>query len=67
MKLNNEVYDILKFIVTTALPAFTTFSGVVGVQLGYDMTTPVVILTALDTFLGALIGLSSISYKKENE
>lgn len=67
MKLNNEVYDILKFIVTTALPAVTTFAGVVGVQLGYDMTTPIVILTALDTFLGALIGLSSISYKKENE
>lgn len=67
MKLNNEVYDILKFIVTTALPAFTTFAGVVGVQLGYDMTTPIVILTAFNTFLGTILGISSISYKKENE
>ena len=67
MKLNNEVYDILKFIVTTALPAFTTFAGVVGVQLGYDMTTTIVVLTAFNTLLGTLIGISSIKYNKENE
>lgn len=67
MKLSNRIYDMLKFIATTAMPAFITFVGVVGVQLGYDMTTPIVILTAANTFLGTLIGVSSISYKKENE
>ena len=67
MKLNNNFYDISKFIATTALPAFITFVGVVGVQLGYDMTTPIVILTAFNTFLGTVLGISSISYKKENE
>lgn len=67
MKLNNNVYDTLKFIATTALPAFITFAGIVGVQLGYEMTTPVVILTAFNTFLGTLLGLSNIAYKKENE
>lgn len=67
MKLNNNFYDIAKFTATTALPAFITFVGVVGVQLGYDMTTPIVILTAFNTFLGTVLGISSITYKKENK
>lgn len=46
MKLTNKNYDTLKFIAIVILPAFTTFIGTVGSQLGYDMTTPVVILTA---------------------
>lgn len=67
MKLNDNVYDMLKFIATTALPAFITFIGVVGVQLGYDMTTPVVVLTAFNTFLGTVLGISNITYKKDKE
>lgn len=67
MKLNDNVYDMLKFIATTALPAFITFIGVVGVQLGYEMTTPVVVLTAFNTFLGTVLGISNITYKKDKE
>lgn len=66
MKLSNNVYDILKYIVLIALPAFITFANIVGVQLGYDMTTTIVVLTAFNTFLGTLIGISSIKYNKEN-
>ena len=67
MKLSNNVYDILKYIVLIALPAFITFANIVGVQLGYEMTTIIVVLTAFNTFLGTLIGISSIKYNKENE
>lgn len=67
MKLPNQVYDILKYIVLIALPAVITFTNIVGVQLGYDMTTTIVILTAFNTLLGTLIGISSIKYNKENE
>lgn len=67
MKLPNQVYDVLKYIVLIALPAVTTFVSVVGVQLGHDMTTTIVILTAFNTLLGTLIGISSIKYNKENE
>ncbi len=67
MKLPNNVYDVLKYIVLIALPAFITFANIVGVQLGYDMTTIIVVLTAFNTFLGTLIGISSIKYNKENE
>jgi len=67
MKLSNNVYDVLKYIVLIALPAFITFTNIVGMQLGYDMTTIIVVLTAFNTFLGTLIGISSIKYNKENE
>ncbi len=67
MKLSNQVYDILKYVVLIALPAVITFVNIVGVQLGYDMTTTIVILTAFNTLLGTLIGISSIKYNKENE
>lgn len=65
MKLTNKNYDTLKFIAIVILPAFTTFVGTVGSQLGYDMTTPVVILTALDTFIGSVLGLSNMEYNKK--
>ena len=67
MKLPNNVYDVLKYIVLIALPAVITFTNIVGVQLGYDMNTTIVVLTAFNTLLGTLIGISSIKYNKENE
>lgn len=67
MKFSNQVYDVLKYVVLIALPAFITFVNIVGVQLGYDMTTIIVILTAFNTLLGTLIGISSVKYNKENE
>lgn len=67
MKLSNQVYDILKYVVLIALPAVITFTNIVGVQLGYDMTTTIVIMTAFNTLLGTLIGISSVKYNKENE
>lgn len=65
--MTNNLYDVAKFIATTGLPAFITFVGVVGVQLGYEMTTPVVVLTAFNTFLGTILGISNITYKKDNQ
>lgn len=67
MKFSNKVYDVLKYVVLIALPAFITFVNIVGVQLGHDMTTTIVILTAFNTLLGTLIGISSVKYNKENE
>nr|DAW09255.1 MAG TPA: holin [Caudoviricetes sp.]DAX63906.1 MAG TPA: holin [Caudoviricetes sp.] len=67
MKLSNQVYDILKYVVLIALPAIITFVNIVGVQLGYDMTTTIVIMTAFNALLGTLIGISSVKYNKENE
>lgn len=67
MKLTNKTYDILKYIAIVGLPAFTTLVGTIGTQLGYEMTTVIVILTALDTFLGTLLGLSGVTYAKDKK
>lgn len=67
MKLTNNFYDIAKFVAIVGLPALTTLVGTVGAQLGYDMTAVIAIMTAIDTFLGALLGISTTSYNKAQE
>lgn len=66
MIFSNKTYDILKFVAITFIPALATFVGTVGIAIGYPETTGVVVtvLTALGTFIGALVGLSSASYNK---
>lgn len=66
MIFNNKTYDILKFVAITFIPALATFVGTVGIAVGYPETTGIIVtvLTALGTFIGALVGLSSASYNK---
>ena len=68
MKISNKTYDILKWIALVFLPAFTTFYGVVGttLQLNYVQET-LTIMIAFDTFLGALLGVSSNAYRKDDD
>ena len=62
MKFDNKTYDIIKYITLVFVPALTTLVGVIGTQLQFDMTTIIVIMTALNTFLGSIIGVSNIKY-----
>ena len=66
MIFSNKTYDILKFTATTFLPAQATLVGTVGIAVGYPETTGVIVtvITAIGTFIGALVGLSSTSYNK---
>lgn len=70
MKLPDKVYDILKWICLIVLPACGTLyfalSGIWGFPYGEQIVGT---LTAIDTFLGALIGVSAktISDKKKYE
>ena len=66
MKINDKLYDVLKWIALVFLPAFTTLYGVIGATCNIPYTQEVLtILAAFDTFLGSLLGLSSHSYNKE--
>lgn len=66
MKLDNKTYDLLKWLVLIFMPAFITFVGVIGQTLQAAWLAPsLTILTALNTFLGTLIGVSSISYSSK--
>lgn len=68
MKLSNKVYDVLKFIAQIVLPALGTLyfalASIWGLPYGEEIVGTI---TAVDAFLGALLGLSSAQYKKNEE
>lgn len=68
MKMTNKVYDILKWIAQVVLPAFATlYAAVASIwNLGY-VTEVVGTITAIDTFLGIVLGVSSAQYSKKNK
>jgi hypothetical protein len=66
MKLNDKVYDVLKWIALIFLPALAVFYGAVGPVWGWFRSDDVVFtIVAVDTFLGALLGISTAQYNKE--
>lgn len=67
IKLNNKVYDWLKWIVLVFLPALNTFIFALGLTLGFNSEIVCGVISALTVFLGALIGVSTHNYNKEKE
>jgi hypothetical protein len=60
-----RTYDGLKFIAQIVLPAVATLIFMLGETWNYDYTTQIVgTITAVDTFLGVLLQLSSNKYYK---
>ena len=67
MKFKHKTYDILKTICLIILPALATFYGSLGKIWNFPMTEQIVLtITAVDTFLGACLGISNANYKREN-
>lgn len=65
MKMNNKVYDILKWIALILLPALGTLYFALAGIWGFPYAEQIVgTITAIDTFLGVLLGISTSSYKK---
>lgn len=65
MKLNNKIYDILKWFTMIALPAITTFYGVVGTTCNIPYTeTVLTIASAFDVMLGTMLGISNRNHNK---
>lgn len=65
MKMKNETYDLLKWIAQILLPALGTLYFAVANIWGLPYGEQVVgTITAIDTFLGVLLGISSDSYYK---
>lgn len=65
MKFSNKVYDILKWVAQYLLPAFGALyfalAGIWGFPYGEQIIGTI---AALDTFLGVILGISSVQYKK---
>ena len=65
MKLSNTTYDILKWIATLLLPALGTLYFALASIWGFPYGEQIVgTITAVDTFLGVILGISTRSYKK---
>ena len=65
MKMSDKLYNVLKWICLTALPALTTLYGVIGTTLHIPYTQETItILVAVDTCLGTMIGVSTANYYK---
>ena len=66
--MSNKVYDILKFIAQVVLPALGTLyfalAGIWNWPLGEQVVGTI---TAIDTFLGVLLGISTSKYNKGDQ
>lgn len=67
MKLSNKAYDVLKWIAQYFLPAAATLYFAIASIWGLPYGEQIVgTITAVDTFLGVILGVSSAAYKKTN-
>ena len=65
MKLKDSVYDVLKWICLVCLPALgALYFALAGIWNFPDGQEIVGTITCIDTFLGALLGISTIQYNK---
>lgn len=66
--LPNKVYDVLKWIALIALPALATLWLALGQIWGFPYVNEIgATIIAIDTFLGALLGVSTLTYRKGDE
>lgn len=66
--MNNKTYDILKWIAMVALPALGTLYFAIAQIWGLPYGEQIVgTITAVDAFLGAILGISTMAYNKKLE
>lgn len=66
--LSNKWYDILKFFCTIFCPALGTFIFAISKIWGFPPYAENIVgtISAIAMFIGALIGISTVQYNKEN-
>lgn len=68
MILKNKIYDKLKWIAQIVLPAIATLyfalASIWGLPYGEQIVGTI---TAIDAFLGAILGISTAQYNKRQE
>lgn len=66
--MSNKAYDILKYIAQVVLPALGTLyfalAGIWGFPYGEQIVGTI---TAIDTFLGVILRISTVQYNKEKD
>ena len=67
MKFSDRMYDTLKWICLIAIPALSVLLSTILPALGVDggLVTIVLVISAVGTFAGTLIGISTASYNAQ--
>ena len=67
-KLKDKIYDALKWIVLVVIPAMTTAYVGLSVVWGWPYSDKIAKTSAIVcTLLGAILGISTIQYNKDNQ
>lgn len=65
--MSDKIYNVLKYVCMIALPAIGTLYAALAGIWGFPYGDQVVgTILAADTFLGALLGISTATYNKKN-
>ena len=68
MKMTDKMYDLLKWVAQILLPAVATLYFAIAHIWGLPYGEQIVgTITAVDTFLGICLGISTAQYKKGEE
>lgn len=68
MKLNDKLYDILKWLVIIVLPACATLYAALASVWDWPFVEQITTtITAVDTFLGAVLCISTVNYHKDGD
>jgi hypothetical protein len=63
--MNNKTYDVLKWVAQYLLPALATLYFAIAQVWGLPYGEQIVgTITAIDTFLGVILGISTAQYNK---
>lgn len=66
LTMSNETYNVLKFIAQVILPALGTFYFALAQIWDLPLAEEIVgTITAVDALLGAVLGISTAQYQKE--
>jgi hypothetical protein len=66
MKLNDKVYNILKWGLMILIPAVITLIGTLGTIYSFETETIVLTISAISTFLGVITGISNYNYNNDD-
>lgn len=68
MKLPNRVYDVLKWVAILLLPALAVLYKTVAAEWGLPYGQQIYnTVYAVHIFLGTILGISSLTYKKDGD
>lgn len=66
--MSNKTYDVLKWVALVVLPAVATLYATLSIVWGWSYSEEIVAtITAIDTFIGAVLGVSSEKYKRSGK